>query len=213
MIIGQAIFQLVVTLVLYFAGPQILNYDASRIVELDTVIFNTFVWMQIFNMFNNRRLDNKFNVLEGLHRNYFFLFICALMVGLQVTIVFYGSRAFGIASGGIDAEQWAISVVIAVMCLPWGVAVRLVPDAWFAAVAGVVGKPVAIAYRAMGHAFGKLFGLFRKEKDDDASVNDVEAAMPEPAVQEPVATPPAIVICDTPQVQITEPELNEKRPV
>jgi P-type Ca2+ transporter type 2C len=68
MIIGQAIFQLVVTLILYFAGPEILKYDRhdeEKMLELDTIIFNTFVWMQIFNELNNRRLDNKFNVFEG----------------------------------------------------------------------------------------------------------------------------------------------------
>ncbi|ATY61566.1 plasma membrane calcium-transporting ATPase 2 [Cordyceps militaris] len=210
MIIGQAIFQLVITLVLYFAGPQILGYGGT---ELDTVIFNTFVWMQIFNMFNNRRLDNRFNVLEALHRNHFFIFICLLMVGLQVTIVFVGSRAFGIVAGGLDAQQWAICVVTALMCLPWAVVVRLVPDAGFAAVAGFVGRPVALVYRAAGRGFGKLFGIFRNKKQNKeaAAQQDVEAAVPKVDMQETVAAPPAIVICETPQVQITEPEINEKR--
>lgn len=52
MIIGQAIFQLVVTYILYFAGGQILRYStAQQQLELDTMVFNTFVWMQIFNEF------------------------------------------------------------------------------------------------------------------------------------------------------------------
>lgn len=52
MIIGQAIFQLVVTFVMYFAGARILGYSTeTEIKELKTMIFNTFVWMQIFNEF------------------------------------------------------------------------------------------------------------------------------------------------------------------
>lgn len=121
MIIGQAIFQLVVTLTLYFAGPEILSYDRSsedEMLQLDTVIFNTFVWRQIFNEFNNRRLDNRFNVLEGelpqaksprstlkilgAHRNKFLIFINLLMVGLQVAIIFIGSRVFEIKTGGLS---------------------------------------------------------------------------------------------------------------
>lgn len=46
MIISQAVYQLVVTFTLYFAGPEILGYDRSsptRMLELDTVVFNTFV--------------------------------------------------------------------------------------------------------------------------------------------------------------------------
>jgi len=52
MIIGQAIFQLAVTLVLHFAGRSILGYDTDHEIEqLKTLVFNTFVWMQIFNQY------------------------------------------------------------------------------------------------------------------------------------------------------------------
>jgi Ca2+-transporting ATPase len=89
-IMGQNIYKLTVIFVLYFAGGDILGYDLSdpnMQLELDTVIFNSFVWMQIFNIFNNRRLDNKLNVLEGIFRNYFFIAIVFLIIGLQVAIV------------------------------------------------------------------------------------------------------------------------------
>ncbi|EEU33751.1 uncharacterized protein NECHADRAFT_19696, partial [Fusarium vanettenii 77-13-4] len=131
MIIGQAIYQLAVTLILHFAGPEILGYDRqdeTQMLELDTIIFNTFVWMQIFNEFNNRRLDNKFNIFEGIHRNQFFIFINCLMIGLQVAIIFVGLRAFEIKPGGLNGDQWAISLVTASMCLPWAIVVRLFPD-------------------------------------------------------------------------------------
>lgn len=49
MIIGQAIYQLTVTLVLYFGGNTILSYQGDETTKLSTVVFNTFVWMQIFN--------------------------------------------------------------------------------------------------------------------------------------------------------------------
>jgi Ca2+-transporting ATPase len=52
MIIGQSIYQLVVTLILYFAGERILSYDTPRERDqLQSTIFNTFVWMQIFNQY------------------------------------------------------------------------------------------------------------------------------------------------------------------
>ena len=50
MIIGQSIYQLVVTLVLNFAGMSIFHYSGPKEHEaMQTVVFNTFVWMQIFN--------------------------------------------------------------------------------------------------------------------------------------------------------------------
>lgn len=52
MIIGQSIYQLVVTLVLNFAGNRIFGYKTSEEqAALETVVFNTFVWMQIFNQY------------------------------------------------------------------------------------------------------------------------------------------------------------------
>lgn len=54
MIIGQAIVQLVITFVLHFAGWTLLGYNTwedavSATKHHKTLIFNTFVWLQIFN--------------------------------------------------------------------------------------------------------------------------------------------------------------------
>ncbi|KAJ6259482.1 hypothetical protein Dda_5119 [Drechslerella dactyloides] len=132
MIIGQAIYQLVVTFVLHFAGGSILGYDLSqehKRDELASLVFNTFVWMQIFNQYNNRRLDNKFNVFEGIHRNYFFIIINVIMVGGQVMIIFVGGAALGVVR--LDGPQWAISLILGAISLIIGVVVRLIPDPVF----------------------------------------------------------------------------------
>lgn len=130
MIIGQAIYQLVVTLVLYFAGAQILNYDTSdlsRQRQLQTLVFNTFTWMQIFNALNNRRLDNRFNVFEGIQRNLFFIGIFLIMVGGQVLIIFVGTWNVFQAEHQ-NGEQWGIALVLGAISLPIGVVIRLIPD-------------------------------------------------------------------------------------
>jgi len=52
MILGQAICQLAITFVLYFGGRTLLGYDTSvehEAKRLNTLVFNTFVWLQIFN--------------------------------------------------------------------------------------------------------------------------------------------------------------------
>lgn len=170
MIIGQSIFQLVVVLVLFFQGGNILNYDLSiheEQLQLDTIIFNAFVWMQIFNELNCRRLDNRFNVFTGIQRNYFFLFINFIMVGLQITIVFVGAQVFDIHPDGLDGPQWAISIIIAAFSLPWGVAVRLFPDEWFARIVDLVAPPFVVSYRAMGRGFRSFGALWTRSKKSD----------------------------------------------
>lgn len=145
MIIGQAIYQLVVTFVLHFAGRSILGYDSppdgvtktmvrhdpqykefTNWLRLDTLVFNTFVWMQIFNQLNNRRLDNKFNIFEGIHRNSFFIAINLIMVGGQVMIIYIGGAALTVDR--LNGAQWGISLILGALSIPIGVIIRLIPD-------------------------------------------------------------------------------------
>ncbi len=207
MIIGQAIYQLVVTFVLYFAGSSILGYsksDATLQTELNTMVFNTFVWMQIFNEFNNRRLDNNLNIFEGAHRNPFFIVINIIMVAGQIMIIFVGGAAFQIKR--IDGTQWAICILCALPCLLWAVILRCIPDhyaatvfafanrAWLAVarpalnVLAIVFNPVAKFWRALSVTVfspTKRFSrravakVLRKKPsvDKDKASQDVEAGL------------------------------------
>ncbi|OXV11189.1 hypothetical protein Egran_01058 [Elaphomyces granulatus] len=131
MIIGQSIYQLVVTLVLNFAGQTVFGYSTSEeIAQLQTVIFNTFVWMQIFNQYNCRRIDNHFNIFEGIHRNMWFLGIQLIIVGGQVMIIFVGGSAFSV--NRLNGVQWAYSLVLGAISIPVGVIIRLIHDECFA---------------------------------------------------------------------------------
>lgn len=164
MILGQSVYKLALCFTLYFAGDRILGYDTSipqKQLELDTIIFNTFVWMQIFNELNCRRLDNKFNIFEGVHRNYWFMVINALMVGGQVLIIFVGGDAFSVTR--LDGVQWAICLGCAVFCIPWAAILKFLPDHYVAVLLEFTGKtfrivlhPVGRSYRAIAHAFSKL---------------------------------------------------------
>jgi P-type Ca2+ transporter type 2B len=64
--IGQATFQVIVIMTLLFAGPDLLDIEPGHIVEKRkensvhyTIIFNTFVWMQLFNEINSRNLKGE----------------------------------------------------------------------------------------------------------------------------------------------------------
>ncbi|KAI0477499.1 hypothetical protein GGR56DRAFT_673872 [Xylariaceae sp. FL0804] len=138
MIIGQSIYQLVVTFVLYYAAVPIgiaaqepSSVQSSR---KDTLVFNTFVWMQIFNQWNNRRLDNNFNIFEGLTQNWFFLGINLAVSGAQVLIIFVGSSPFNISqlNPPQTGAQWAVAIVLGLLSIPVGMALRLIPDEWVA---------------------------------------------------------------------------------
>ena len=99
MIIGQAICQLVISFALYFGGNLLHGYNPN--VEhdqkrLNTLVFNTLVWLQILNEFSNRRLDNNLNIFEGITRNWLSIIIDMVMVGGQVLIIFVDVQALRI---------------------------------------------------------------------------------------------------------------------
>ncbi|KAI7891004.1 PMCA-type calcium-translocating P-type ATPase [Mucor mucedo] len=127
MIIGQAIYQIVVTLVLLYSN--VLKNDTQEAV-LQTVVFNTFVFCQIFNEINCRRIDSHLNIFTNIFANKFFLAIFLICVLGQVVIVQFGGAAFQVVA--LDAAHWAIALVIGVISLPIGVVIRLIPDSIFA---------------------------------------------------------------------------------
>jgi Ca2+-transporting ATPase len=81
-ILGQSVYQIVITLIFHFFGSRILGHhsDDSTVqkhndVVVRTLVFNAFVFAQITNSLNCRRLDRKLNVFEGMLRNWYFMAI------------------------------------------------------------------------------------------------------------------------------------------
>ncbi|KAI2636647.1 putative calcium P-type ATPase [Xylaria nigripes] len=135
MIIGQAIYQLAVTFTLYYGSYAIGIAAREENVGVlstrrDSLVFNTFVWMQIFNQWNNRRLDNGFNILEGIIRNPFFVGINFIVIGLQILIIFVGGTPFNISTLNPPqtGPQWATAIILGFLSIPIGMLIRLIPD-------------------------------------------------------------------------------------
>ncbi|EEY22033.1 plasma membrane calcium-transporting ATPase [Verticillium alfalfae VaMs.102] len=135
MIIGQAIYQLAITFMLFYGYDHLdlvkneMNLSPERFeAQVRTLVFNTFVWMQIFNQWNNRRLDNRFNIFEGLTQNYFFVAISSIMIGGQILIIFVGGAALSIAPDKQTALMWGIAIVLGFLSIPFGIVIRLIPD-------------------------------------------------------------------------------------
>jgi Ca2+-transporting ATPase len=124
MIIGQSILQLVITFLLAFAGLRI--FTSWSALELNSVVFNTYVWLQISNQFNCRRIDNHLNVFSGVHWNIPFLLITCITVCGQIVIIFVGGTAFSVTR--LNGVQWAVSIVLGLLSLPFGALVRVIPN-------------------------------------------------------------------------------------
>ena len=71
-ILGQSAYQVAIILASHFCGDRILGFPAHDL-RTDTLVFNTFVFAQIFNSFSCRRLDRQLNIFEGIHKNPHFI--------------------------------------------------------------------------------------------------------------------------------------------
>ncbi|KAL9247741.1 hypothetical protein vseg_021142 [Gypsophila vaccaria] len=124
-IIGHSIYQLAVLGLLQFDGKRLLNLTGSNATKtLNTFIFNTFVFCQVFNEVNSRDME-KINVLKGILGNWVFLSIIASTVVFQAIIVqILGTFADTVP---LSAHQWLLSVAIGAASLVVAVILKLIP--------------------------------------------------------------------------------------
>jgi Ca2+ transporting ATPase len=57
-----------------------------------TLLFNVFVWMQIFNFLNARKIEDEFNIFEDITDSPMFFAIVILIIILQFLCVIIGNR-------------------------------------------------------------------------------------------------------------------------
>ncbi|XP_078731014.1 plasma membrane calcium-transporting ATPase 2-like isoform X3 [Lampetra fluviatilis] len=131
-ILGHTVYQLTVIFTLLFCGEQIFDIDNGRNVPLHappsehyTIIFNTFVLMQLFNEINARKIHGERNVFEAVFRNPIF---CSIVLGtfaIQIVIVQFGGRPF--SCSGLNIGQWLWCVVLGFGELLWGQLIVTIP--------------------------------------------------------------------------------------
>ncbi|XP_029791378.1 plasma membrane calcium-transporting ATPase 4 isoform X4 [Suricata suricatta] len=90
-ILGHAVYQLTVIFFLVFAGEKFFDIDSGRKAPLHsppsqhyTIIFNTFVLMQLFNEINSRKIHGERNVFSGIYHN---LIFCTVVLGTFISQV------------------------------------------------------------------------------------------------------------------------------
>ncbi|XP_023444977.1 plasma membrane calcium-transporting ATPase 1 isoform X2 [Dasypus novemcinctus] len=131
-ILGHAVYQLVVVFTLLFAGEKFFDIDSGRNAPLHappsehyTIVFNTFVLMQLFNEINARKIHGERNVFEGIFNNAIF---CTIVLGtfvVQIIIVQFGGKPFSCSE--LTIEQWLWSIFLGMGTLLWGQLISTIP--------------------------------------------------------------------------------------
>ncbi|KAM4020747.1 plasma membrane calcium-transporting ATPase 3 isoform 4-T4 [Anomaloglossus baeobatrachus] len=131
-ILGHAVYQLVIIFTLLFVGEIIFDIDSGRNAPLHsppsehyTIIFNTFVMMQLFNEINARKIHGERNVFDGIFANPIFCSIVLGTFGVQIVIVQFGGKPFSCSP--LNTQQWLWCLFVGVGELVWGQLIATIP--------------------------------------------------------------------------------------
>jgi P-type Ca2+ transporter type 2B len=149
-IAGQSIYQIAWLLVILIGGKDIFNlpydadtafplsmpqkpYSTQAVYELNkttnyTILFQAFVFMQIFNQINCRKLGNTLNIFENFFNNWIFIGILITTFVVQMLLVEFGGLA--VRCQPLDWIQNLVCLAIGAGGLLWGLLIKLVikPD-------------------------------------------------------------------------------------
>lgn len=124
-ILGQSLYQFLIIWFLQARGKAIFGLvgpDSDLI--LNTLIFNSFVFCQVFNEISSREME-KINVFKGILDNYVFVGVLTCTVVFQIIIIeFLGTFA---STSPLTFSQWFVSVFIGFLGMPVAAGLKTIP--------------------------------------------------------------------------------------
>ncbi|KAI4316617.1 hypothetical protein L6164_024581 [Bauhinia variegata] len=124
-ILGQSLYQFVIIWFLQTRGKVAFHLDEpDSDLVLNTLIFNSFVFCQVFNEISSREME-KVNVFEGILKNYVFVAVLTCTILFQIIIIEYvGTYA---NTHPLSLKQWFGSVFLGFLGMPIAAALKLIP--------------------------------------------------------------------------------------
>ena len=129
----HSIFQIIILSVILFLGPDIFGVVSSIGLEMDewneetgqhlSLFFDCFVFLQVFNFFNARKLKREdINVFGNIGNNYLFILIVIGIFICQLFIVQFGGRALKLVP--LTINQHIVCAAIGLLSLVNGVIIK-----------------------------------------------------------------------------------------
>ncbi|ESW27828.1 hypothetical protein PHAVU_003G235500 [Phaseolus vulgaris] len=124
-ILGQALYQFVVIWFLQAVGKWVFFLRGPNAeVVLNTLIFNTFVFCQVFNEVNSREME-EIDVFKGIWDNQVFIAVLGCTVFFQIVIVEYlGTFA---NTTPLSLVQWIFCLGVGYLGMPLAVRLKQIP--------------------------------------------------------------------------------------
>jgi Ca2+ transporting ATPase len=95
-----------------------------------TIIFNVFVFLQVFNEINARKIHNEWNMFQGILYNDMFLAVVIGTIIVQIILVQVPGVNTAFGCTGLDAVQWLICLSLGFTSIPINFIVKMMPYEW-----------------------------------------------------------------------------------
>lgn len=104
-----------------------------------TMLFNTFIYLHLFNEINSRKIRaDQFNVFEHILDNFYFLAVFAVTVAVQYFMIQYGGRMARCAV--LTSEQHAFSILIGSTSLIASFVLKIIPESLKAKIPRIINE-------------------------------------------------------------------------
>lgn len=126
---GHVLYQLFILFLILFGYNKIFGFNENAEGTLaNTMVFNTFIYCNIFNLINSRIAGAHQNVFDGLLTNPFFDIIFVFLCAIQAILVEYAGTVFVMVP--LNWQQWLTCIGLAFGTLAMGFIIRKIrlPD-------------------------------------------------------------------------------------
>jgi len=120
----QSIYQLLLLIFLLNRGPDVF-YCEDGSPHHFTILFNAFVFCQVFNEFNAREIGDRFDPFRNLGKSPMFIAIIVFTMACQWFIVVYGGDYTQTVP--LTGYEWMFTVLLGAMSIPIGFLMRQIP--------------------------------------------------------------------------------------
>ena len=93
-----------------------------------TIVFNLFVFMQIFNMICSRKINDQVNIFDGIFTNPAFMTVWIVILVVQIFCCQFFGRFVSVHLNGLTGSQWAYCILISLVTFPINFILKFVPD-------------------------------------------------------------------------------------
>jgi len=104
--------------------------EDDHFTSISSVIFNTFIFMQVFNEVNSRKIADEYNFVSGILTSKIFMGVLIITTLLQIIIM---TTPFGdfFNVNSLTWYEWVLTVGIGAGTVPWSLAIRVISRTCF----------------------------------------------------------------------------------